>query len=189
MGPGWAGEKVSEVIEQVRPALQDHGGDVELLGVDEDKTVRVRLQGACRGCPGATMTMRMGIERILKEREELSKAAAERIIVEIIEPVENLDRALEAAKAAKNLKKLRDGVAMTRDQIWSVLERNGLKRVETAGCAFDPRWHEAVEQVSDDEADDGTVKGEIRSGYVLNGKVLRCAKVKVSKKSTVEIRE
>ena len=61
-------EKVSEVLEQVRPALQGHGGDVQLVGVDEDKTVRVRLQGACRGCPGATMTMRMGIERILKER-------------------------------------------------------------------------------------------------------------------------
>ncbi len=61
-------ERVSEVIETVRPALQGHGGDVELIGVDEDKTVRVRLQGACRGCPGATMTMRMGIERILKER-------------------------------------------------------------------------------------------------------------------------
>jgi Fe-S cluster biogenesis protein NfuA len=61
-------EKVTEVIEMVRPALQGHGGDVELLGVDDDKTVRVRLQGACRGCPGATMTMRMGIERILKER-------------------------------------------------------------------------------------------------------------------------
>ncbi len=61
-------EKVSEVIEMVRPALQGHGGDVQLLGVDEDKTVRVRLQGACRGCPGATMTMKMGIERILRER-------------------------------------------------------------------------------------------------------------------------
>jgi Fe-S cluster biogenesis protein NfuA len=61
-------EKVAEVIEMVRPALQGHGGDVQLLGVDEDKTVRVRLQGACRGCPGATMTMKMGIERILKER-------------------------------------------------------------------------------------------------------------------------
>ena len=61
-------EKVGEVIEMVRPALQGHGGDVELLGVDEDKTVRVRLQGACRGCPGATMTMKMGIERLLKER-------------------------------------------------------------------------------------------------------------------------
>jgi Fe-S cluster biogenesis protein NfuA len=62
-------QKVSEVIETtVRPALQNHGGDVELVGVDEDKTVRLRLQGACRGCPGALMTMRMGIERILKER-------------------------------------------------------------------------------------------------------------------------
>jgi len=61
-------DKVKDVIEMVRPSLQDHGGDVQLVGVDEDKTVRVRLQGACRGCPGATMTMRMGIERILKER-------------------------------------------------------------------------------------------------------------------------
>jgi len=61
-------EQVSEVIETVRPALQGHGGDVQLVGVDEDKTVRVRLQGACQGCPGAAMTMKMGIERILKER-------------------------------------------------------------------------------------------------------------------------
>jgi Fe-S cluster biogenesis protein NfuA len=61
-------DQVKDVIEMVRPALQGHGGDVEFLGVDEDKTVRVRLQGACRGCPGATLTMQMGIERILKER-------------------------------------------------------------------------------------------------------------------------
>jgi len=62
------GDQVAEVIEMVRPALQGHGGDVELLGVDDDKTVKVRLQGACQGCPGAAMTMKMGIERILKEK-------------------------------------------------------------------------------------------------------------------------
>jgi Fe-S cluster biogenesis protein NfuA len=61
-------EKVGEVIDFIRPALQGHGGDVQLVGVDGDNTVRVRLQGACQGCPGATMTMKMGIERILKER-------------------------------------------------------------------------------------------------------------------------
>jgi Fe-S cluster biogenesis protein NfuA len=61
-------EKVKEVIESVRPALQGHGGDVELVGTDDDNTVKVRLQGACQGCPGAAMTMKMGIERILKER-------------------------------------------------------------------------------------------------------------------------
>ena len=60
-------EQVKEIIEAIRPSLQAHGGDVELAGVTEDNTVNVRLQGACQGCPGATMTMKMGIERILKE--------------------------------------------------------------------------------------------------------------------------
>lgn len=61
-------EKVADVIATVRPALQGHGGDVELVGVEDDNTVKVRLQGACQGCPGAAMTMKMGIERILKEK-------------------------------------------------------------------------------------------------------------------------
>lgn len=61
-------EKVKDTIDTIRGGLQSHGGDVELVGIDEDNTVRVRLQGACQGCPGATMTMKMGIERILRER-------------------------------------------------------------------------------------------------------------------------
>ena len=60
-------EKVREVIEAVRPSLQGHGGDVELVGTDEDNNVKVRLQGACQGCPGAQMTLKMGIEQLLKE--------------------------------------------------------------------------------------------------------------------------
>ena len=61
-------ERVTDAIEAIRGPLQSHGGDVELVGIDDDNTVRVRLQGACQGCPGATMTMKLGIERILKER-------------------------------------------------------------------------------------------------------------------------
>ena len=61
-------EKVKDIIENLRGALQSHGGDVELVGIDDDNTVKVRLQGACQGCPGAAMTMKAGIERILKER-------------------------------------------------------------------------------------------------------------------------
>ena len=61
-------QKVAEVIESVRPMLQNDGGDIELVGVDEDHTVRVRLQGACRGCPGAAMTLKMGVERLLREK-------------------------------------------------------------------------------------------------------------------------
>lgn len=61
-------QKVKDTIESLRDALQSHGGDVELVGIDQDNTVRVRLQGACQGCPGATMTMKMGIERILRQK-------------------------------------------------------------------------------------------------------------------------
>ncbi len=61
-------DKVTEVIESIRPMLQNDGGDIELVGVDDDNTVRVRLTGACKGCPGAAQTLKMGVERLLKER-------------------------------------------------------------------------------------------------------------------------
>ncbi len=60
-------EKVQAALDQVRPALQRDGGDVELVEVSEDGVVKVRLQGACQGCPMAQMTLQMGIERILKQ--------------------------------------------------------------------------------------------------------------------------
>ena len=59
-------EKIKEVIEKIRPQLQADGGDVELVGI-EDKLVKLRLQGACHGCPGAQMTLKMGIERLLRQ--------------------------------------------------------------------------------------------------------------------------
>ena len=66
---GSVSEKIAEVIEQIRPMLQSHGGDVELVGFDEETgVVSVRLQGACQGCPGAVMTLRMGVEKHLKEQ-------------------------------------------------------------------------------------------------------------------------
>ena len=61
-------EKVQEALELVRPALQADGGDVELVDVTDDGIVSVRLTGACGSCPMSTMTLKMGIERTLKEK-------------------------------------------------------------------------------------------------------------------------
>ena len=62
-------DRVQGVIELIRPMLQNDGGDIELVGAAEDTgIVTVRLQGACKGCPGAAMTLKMGVERILKEK-------------------------------------------------------------------------------------------------------------------------
>lgn len=60
-------EKVQAALEKVRPALQRDGGDVELVEVTEDGIVKVRLQGACGGCPMSQMTLKMGIEKVVKE--------------------------------------------------------------------------------------------------------------------------
>ncbi len=58
-------EQIEAALEKIRPALQADGGDVELVAV-EDGVVSVKLTGACDGCPMATMTLKTGIERILK---------------------------------------------------------------------------------------------------------------------------
>ncbi len=59
-------EKVEGALNKIRPALQADGGDVELVDVEEG-VVKVKLTGACAGCPVSTMTLKMGIERLLKE--------------------------------------------------------------------------------------------------------------------------
>ena len=60
-------EKVQSALDKVRPSLQADGGDVQLVDVGDDGVVKVRLTGACGGCPMSQMTLRMGIERILKQ--------------------------------------------------------------------------------------------------------------------------
>jgi Fe-S cluster biogenesis protein NfuA len=68
-------EQVKKVLEKIRPSLQADGGDVELVSVDtESGVVTVRLQGACAGCPMSQMTLRNGIERILKQQVPEVKA-------------------------------------------------------------------------------------------------------------------
>lgn len=60
-------EQIQASLDKIRPYLQADGGDVELVGVaEEGKVVQLRLRGACGGCPGATMTLKMGIERALR---------------------------------------------------------------------------------------------------------------------------
>ncbi|MDV2988712.1 MAG: NifU family protein [Dehalogenimonas sp.] len=60
-------EKVKEVLEKVRPNLQADGGDVEFVSVSEDGVVTVKLTGSCAGCPMSQMTLKNGIERLLKK--------------------------------------------------------------------------------------------------------------------------
>jgi len=59
--------RVTKVIDEIRPMLQADGGDLELVALEDGGIVKVRLQGACRGCPGAQMTLKRGVEARLRE--------------------------------------------------------------------------------------------------------------------------
>lgn len=61
-------EKVEEALKEVRPMLQSDGGDVKLIRVSEDGKVVVKLTGACSGCPMSSMTLKMGVERLIKNK-------------------------------------------------------------------------------------------------------------------------
>lgn len=60
--------EVADVLKQLRPAVQSDGGDIELVDVSDDGLVRVRLLGACIGCPSSSMTLKLGVEQTLKSQ-------------------------------------------------------------------------------------------------------------------------
>ena len=60
-------KKVNKVLNSIRPSLQMDGGDVELVKIREDNVIEVKLKGACGGCPMATMTLKMGIEKAMRD--------------------------------------------------------------------------------------------------------------------------
>ncbi len=75
---GYMREKVIAALEQIRPQLVADGGGIELVDVTDDGTVKVKLTGACSGCPMSQMTLKMGVEQFLKERiPEVKEVVAE----------------------------------------------------------------------------------------------------------------
>ena len=69
--------KVNNALEKIRPYLQSDGGDISLVEITEDKTVKVKLSGACHGCPYSMMTLKAGVEQaVLKEVPEIKEVVA-----------------------------------------------------------------------------------------------------------------
>ncbi len=120
-------------------------------------------------------------KRMEQQYEKLKKLASERIIKELLPVIDNFERAIQHAKDDDPLKQ---GVIMVYRQLLDVLCKEGLKSIESVGKSFDPVFHEAVAIAEGEE--EGIVLEEYERGYILNEKLLRPAKVKVSKKSDSE---
>lgn len=120
-------------------------------------------------------------KRTQKEKEEFIKYANEKLILELIDVFESLERGLENAKKAGNTHTLIGGMELVLKQFRIVLEKNGLTPIKAAGEKFDHNRHEAMMQTCTDECDEDIILEEYARGYMLNGKVIRYSKVRVSK--------
>lgn len=123
-------------------------------------------------------------KRVVRERGELMRTAHEGLLLELLPILDNLERGLAAARVSSESSRAQEamveGVEMTLRLFKGVLEKEGLKEIESVGRQFDPTVHHAVEQVQTNDHPESTVVEEVLRGYLLDHKVLRPALVKVS---------
>jgi molecular chaperone GrpE len=117
-----------------------------------------------------------------KEKQDLLKFGNEILIKELIPVIDNLERAIDHAGKSEDTTGIVEGVRITLNEFFKVLERSGVDRVDAVGKKFDPNLHEALFQEEKEEVEPDTVISELQKGYTLNGRLLRPARVSVSKK-------
>jgi molecular chaperone GrpE len=131
-------------------------------------------------------------KRAEREKSEAIKFSNEGLLKELITVLDNLERAIHHADETHNTESLREGVKLTMDELLKTLQKFGLEQVSAVGDKFDPNKHEAIAVIESSEHEEGTVIGEFQKAYFLKERLLRPARVTVSKphnqekKSTTE---
>jgi len=119
-------------------------------------------------------------KRVIREQTHVVERASEQLVEKLLPVLDNFELALIAADRTKDYAALVRGVEIVFGELADVLHREGLRKIEALGKPFDPNLHEAVLEVGDGPADGDPVVAEVvRNGYVLKGKVVRPAMVKV----------
>jgi len=122
-------------------------------------------------------------KRMAREKTEYLKYAHEALVLEFLPILDNLERAIASARAEAGSTPLVEGIEMIARLFRTVLEKAGVRPMEVLGRPFDPAYHQAVEQVESSHGDVSVVVGEVQRGYLIEGRVLRPAMVKVSRMS------
>ena len=121
-------------------------------------------------------------KRLEKDKLDFLKYANEALILELLPILDNLEIAEKHIKEAKDFKAVQEGVDMIQLQMQEFLKDIGIERIKTVGEKFDPNVHDPIETEESKDKDDGLVLAELKPGYRFNGKLLRPALVKISKK-------
>ncbi|WP_224361621.1 nucleotide exchange factor GrpE [Hyalangium versicolor] len=166
-------EAARKEVESLRAQLEFSQGEsrklMERLKDDHERTVR------------AAADLENYKKRAQKEKEEVQKFGSEKLLKDLLPVMDNLDRAMDAATKSPDFASFHKGVAMTRKSFEDTLARHGVKSFSAKGQAFDPRLHEAMQQVETAEVAPGNVAFEVLRGYYLNERLVRPALVAVAR--------
>ncbi|MCF7887008.1 MAG: nucleotide exchange factor GrpE [Candidatus Omnitrophica bacterium] len=120
-------------------------------------------------------------KRSLQEKAGFIRFANQSLISELIGILDNFELSIKYADEKNDFKLMHQGVDMIIKQLHALLKSKGLEKIKTVGEKFDPHKHDALTIVEDQDVDSDTVVEELQTGYLLSGRILRPAKVKVAK--------
>jgi molecular chaperone GrpE len=119
-------------------------------------------------------------KRVEKEIHETAQIRNEKLIINLLNVIDELELALRSGRETEDKQAILDGVEMTLRKLSTTLEQEGLIRIESVGEPFNPTFHEIMTKISTKERDENVVVEEVRAGYMLGGKVIRPSIVKVA---------
>lgn len=129
-------------------------------------------------------------KRLEKERNDFVKFANEGIVLELLNILDDLERVIELSQSQhQDLSAFLKGVEMILAHLYELLKEYGVRPIETKGKIFNPNFHEALMQVENKDLPENTIVEELQKGYLLNDRVVRTSKVKVSKNKEEEKKE
>jgi len=122
-------------------------------------------------------------KRLDREKQEFIKFANEGLVLDLLNVLDDLERTVNLAESTKqNLAAFLKGVEMILAHLYEMLKEHGVSPIEAEGKIFDPNYHEALMQVENKDLPEHTIIEVLQKGYLIHERVLRTAKVKVSKK-------
>ena len=148
-------------------------GDDQAKAVDEREQLRDRLLRT-------TAEFDNFRKRVERDRLEMADRAAESLLLDLLPVVDDLERALAVEATGEGAEAYRRGVELIHKQLTELLARRGVRVLDALGADFDPRLHQAVASEKADGHRDGEVVAVLRTGYLLNDRLLRPAMVKVA---------
>lgn len=128
-------------------------------------------------------------KRLEREKQEAIRFANEKLLVEVLPIMDDLDRAMASLGEGHDPRMIAQGLKLAQEKLHQVLERHGVQPVKGVGETFDPNLHEAVGVVEASQEKDGTVVDEVQRGYLLNGRLIRPSRVRIAQKAAGEERQ